>query len=74
VNIKFRSAAKAGIIMSVTFYEKKQAGLGRKFSDAMKDKLKFIADNPLAAEIRYLSVRVAHGKNVSVYNPLPSRK
>ena len=43
---------------AVKFYEKRQKGLGKKFSNAVKSKSNFLQSNPKAAEIKYLQIRV----------------
>lgn len=58
MKIKFTQAAQEEFRESVKFYENQQQGLGKKFSAAVKKTINFTADNPMAAEIKYLTVHV----------------
>jgi len=58
VKIKFTPEAQFEFHEAVIFYETKQKGLGKRFSDAIKKSLYFIAVNPLGSEVKYLEIRV----------------
>lgn len=58
MKIKVTPEAQSEFRESVMFYERRQKGLGKKFSEAVKSTLYFIAENPLGAEVKYLDVRV----------------
>ncbi|MBW8362649.1 MAG: type II toxin-antitoxin system RelE/ParE family toxin [Kaistella sp.] len=59
MKIKFAPEAEVEFRESVKFYETRQKGLGKRFADATKRSLYIIAENPLAAEVKYLEIRVA---------------
>lgn len=50
--------AKIELKESVRFYEARQKGLGKKLTDSVRNKLTFIASNPLSSEIKYDDVHV----------------
>lgn len=58
MKIKFTPEAQFEFRESVIFYELKQKGLGKRFSEAIKKSLYFIAKNPFGSEVKYLEVRV----------------
>ncbi len=58
MKIKFTHEAQFDFRESVKFYEIRQKGLGKKFSEAVKNTLYFIGENPLGSEVKYLEVRV----------------
>lgn len=55
----FLPAAKQDIREAANWYNEKQNGLGKRFTQSVKDKLEFIKSNPLASINRYKYVRTA---------------
>lgn len=51
--------AKQDIKEAAHWYNAKQKGLGKKFTSLVREKVKFIRQNPAASAIRYDGVRTA---------------
>ena len=51
--------AKQDIREAASWYNSKQNGLGKRFATQVREKVKFICQNPVAVPIRYDSVRTA---------------
>ena len=51
--------AKEDIREAALWYNKRQNGLGKKFTAEVREKVHFIRQNPKASNIRYNSVRTA---------------
>jgi plasmid stabilization system protein ParE len=52
-------AAKQDIRTAAAWYNEKQRGLGKRFTNEVREKLAFIQKNPEAAANRYKNVRTA---------------
>jgi len=50
---------KSNIKDATIWYNKRVKGLGNKFTSEVRDKVKFITENPLSFQIRYDKIRVA---------------
>ncbi|MDD4673084.1 MAG: type II toxin-antitoxin system RelE/ParE family toxin [Bacteroidales bacterium] len=51
--------AKEDITNAALWYEEKQTGLGKRFTQQVREKVYFIKENPKACNIRYDNVRTA---------------
>jgi len=51
--------AKEDIRDAAQWYNTKEKGLGKRFTKSVRDKVKFIKNNPNASSIRYKNVRTA---------------
>jgi len=51
--------AKKDIKEAATWYNSKQKGLGKQFTKSVRDKVKFICENPKSITIRYDDTRTA---------------
>ena len=51
--------AKQDIREAATWYNKKQKGLGKRFTAEVREKVRFIKQNPAACNERYNTVRTA---------------
>jgi len=51
--------AKKDIKETATWYSSKQKSLGKRFTNSVRDKVKFICENPKAIAIRYNDTRTA---------------
>lgn len=49
--------AKLDIYDAATWYNSKQAGLGKRFTKEVRSKVSFIRENPEAAAVRYDDIR-----------------
>ena len=51
--------AKEDIREAALWYEEKQTGLGKRFTQQVREKVSFIKENPKACNVRYDNVRTA---------------
>jgi len=52
-------AAKQDIKDAADWYNKRQKGLGKRFTKEVREKVKSISENPLAIPVRYDEIRTA---------------
>ncbi len=58
------SAAKKDVASAAFWYNRQQAGLGKRFTFEVRQKIKFIKQNPKATNVRYNNVRTT---NLSIF-------
>ncbi len=51
--------AKEDIREAALWYNKRQNGLGKRFTTELREKVSFIQQNPKASNVRYVGVRTA---------------
>ena len=56
---KILPAARLDIIGTITWYNEQQAGLGKRFRNALTETIALIRENPLLFSERYRTVRIA---------------
>ena len=65
--------AKEDIREAAKWYNKKSQGLGKRFTAEIREKVRFIRQNPTASNVRYDDVRTALLKGFRIYNYLTKR-